>query len=385
MVEISSDVSMQDAESFVVDYLEREGVDVELQEEAEEFRKYRVDSDSEVFDFELDGFVVGAVEDSEAECFEVLTPGSRLFNTVIEKASELSQVSTVEFSSDTVDVLVPKWIPQDAKDEFSFDFTPYYDRSAVVFTVLLSIETVSEFETEELHTVAVDLQGESILDGLEEMHLREVIHDGSDDLSPSEASKVDEEVFESALDIALEELHDRVEGEIDERQRQAGNAANLEFDEYRELQRQRLHDVEEKLDAKESRKQELTETIEDTDERSERLEALRKQEELEEEIIDIREELNEIRGQFDSGFPDKHKEILDRHALSVKFQPRAATLIRYEKGDLAVTSDRTSDTLMVAYASGAGVTEEVDCPECGRELSEENLLTPDLGCTGCSD
>jgi hypothetical protein len=135
----------------------------------------------------------------------------------------------------------------------------------------------------------------------------------------------------------------------------------------------------------------VTETIEAASEQEERVDALRKRKELRAELDNIRSELNELTTKIEDGFPNKRREIRERHSITVRLRPVTATAVSYERGDLDLTleSDETTTSKSYGYALGTGVVEEVVCDRCGQQLTVENPLDLDgkqtIGVSCCDD
>jgi len=98
-----------------------------------------------------------------------------------------------------------------------------------------------------------------------------------------------------------------------------------------------------------------------------------------------------LRTQVQAGFPEKRREIRERHALTVRLRPVTATAVSYERGELELTlrARETTVSKTYGYAVGAGVMEEVNCERCGQQLTAENLLNLDgrrtVGTTCCDN
>jgi predicted RNase H-like nuclease (RuvC/YqgF family) len=135
--------------------------------------------------------------------------------------------------------------------------------------------------------------------------------------------------------------------------------------------------LSDEIDNLSDRIEEVNETIETASEQQERVEGLRKRKELQSELDDLRSEHDELSSQIEAGFPGKRREIRERHALTVRIRPVAATAISYERGDLELTLQSNSRALSrtYGYAVGVGVMEDADCEQCGEPLTAENPLT----------
>ncbi|WP_434530221.1 hypothetical protein ACODNH_01675 (plasmid) [Haloarcula sp. NS06] len=147
-------------------------------------------------------------------------------------------------------------------------------------------------------------------------------------------------------------------------------------DEYRQFVQQRREEIDEEISRLNDRIEDETEAIDAATEQAERVEALRKRKELQSELDDRRAELDDLTEQIGRNFPKKRREVRERHDLTVRMRPVAATSVSYERGDLVLelsAGDATAEK-SYSYAIGAGVMEEPSCDRCGRQLTGENPL-----------
>jgi len=94
-----------------------------------------------------------------------------------------------------------------------------------------------------------------------------------------------------------------------------------------------------------------------------RVEALRERKELKSEYEELDETLNELRERRDSGFPDRQREIRERHSLDVQVTPVTLTEVEYERGeiDFKLIDGSRHQTVTLGYGSGIGVADTVRC------------------------
>jgi hypothetical protein len=99
-------------------------------------------------------------------------------------------------------------------------------------------------------------------------------------------------------------------------------------------------------------------------------------------------ELEELRHRREQGFPEKQREIRERHALEVVVSPLTVTQIEYERGEIEIELEEGTVThsLTLGYGDGVGITEELECDFCTQLLGEHNPLqsiTEGLECSHC--
>ncbi|MFC7028230.1 hypothetical protein ACFQH8_13700 [Halomicroarcula sp. GCM10025710] len=191
-------------------------------------------------------------------------------------------------------------------------------------------------------------------------------------------------LLETARKLVLDGLQDQ----LDEIQQEASRAADSEVEEYRQLQEQRIQELQEEHSNLSSKISDLSEQINTGDEDS-RVQALRERKELKSEYEDLDEILNELRERRDSGFPERQREIRERHSLDVQVTPLTLTEVEYERGevDFELLDESTSQTVTFGYGSGIGVTDTIRCSTCEREFSEQNpihTISDVLECKSCA-
>ena len=303
-----------------------------------------------------------------------LRPESEFFQRVLGEASERCPTGKLTIETDRAEVEVPRWLEGGDVEVREIRFTPYYDRTAVVVLFQVSIETVSEYQRTFLRAIAVDGRSERSLPELEDTVLR-MTSVTADTTSTTDRSSLSEADARSLLGAARDQLMEKIQTEIDEVHGEASRAADAEIEEYRQMQRQRIRELEEERSKLSSKIDELSEAINGSD-RDERVETLKERKRAKEEYEDVDSELSELHEQRDRGYPRKREEIRKRHALDVRVTPLTVTEVEYERGemDIELTENGTNRTVTAGYGSGVGTTENVRCSSCDRELTEENHL-----------
>ena len=301
-----------------------------------------------------------------------LHPESAFFQRMLREAGERSPTGRLSIEGEA-DIEIPGWVRNGAVKVQDMQFTPYYDRTAIVFLFQISIETVSEYQQEFLRTVAVDARSEERLPKLEETFL-EVTTTDTETVS-SDQSQLTEEEVQSLLDTARDQLLDAIEDRIDEIHQEASRAADAEVEEYRQMQQQRIQELEEERSNLSSKIDKLSETVNTGDQKA-RVQALKKRKELKSEYEEIGATLEELQERRDKGFPERQREIRQRHSLDVKIVPLTVTEIEYERGevDIELIQGEEKQTVTLGYGNGIGVTDTMQCSSCSQEFTEQNPL-----------
>ena len=302
-----------------------------------------------------------------------LHPESALFQQILSEACERCPTGELSIETDDTDVEIPTWLQESDVEVEDATFTPYYDRTAVVFLFQVSIETVSEYQRELLRAIAIDPRSGEHLPKLEEVFLRLTsLEVNSTTRNQSELTKSD---VQSLLDTARNQLIDRIQALIDEIHDEASRAADAEVEEFRKMQQQRIDELKKTHSNLSSKIDGLGETI-NSGEEDERVQALKERKELKSKYEEIDTKLGELRERRDQGFPEKQQEIRERHALDIRTTPLTVTQVEYERGEveLSLLEDGRNQTVTVGYGSGIGITEKVQCSSCDRCLSEQNPL-----------
>jgi hypothetical protein len=312
-----------------------------------------------------------------------LHPESGLFQQILSEAGERCPTGKLSIETEDTEVEIPIWLQKSDVEVEEAKFTPYYDRKAVVFLFKVSIETVSEFQRELLRAIAIDARSGEYLPKLEDVFLRLTSLEGNSTTS-NPTTELNKSDVDSLLDTARDQLIDRIQALVDEIHKEASRAADVEVEEYRQMQQQRIEELEEEHSNLSSKINELSETLNGGGEEK-RVHALKERKELKSEFEEIDEELSDLRERREQGFPERQQEIRERHALDVRTTPLTVTQVEYERGeiDIELVNDSVSKNVTVGYGSGVGVTEEVRCAFCDRRLSNENPLQTIKGGLQC--
>jgi hypothetical protein len=323
--------------------------------------------------------------DGDDDSTKRLHPESAFFQRLLREAAERSPTGKLSIESES-DIETPKWIQRSDVEVQNAQFVPYYDRTAAVVLFRVGIETVSEYQKEFLRAVAVDSRSEEHLPRLAESFLEltsvesSEAPSGSAELTQTEARPL----LETARELVINEIQDR----LNEIHREASRAADSEVEEYRQLQEHRITELQEEHSNLSAKINDLSEQINTGDEDS-RVQALRERKELKSEYEELNETLNELRERRDSGFPERQREIRERHSLDVQVTPLTLTEVEYERGevDFELTNGSRGQTVTLGYGSGIGVTETVRCASCDQELSEQDpvqKISNGLECQRCA-
>ncbi|WP_181685011.1 hypothetical protein [Halorhabdus salina] len=318
---------------------------------------------------------------------EPLHPESEVFQRILREAAERRPTGKISIEADQDDVVIPQWIKQGDVEVREIQFTPYYDRTAIVVLFEVSIETVSEYQQELLRAIAIDHRSEQRLPALEETFLQmtSIPTNSSPTTTEFSLSRSD---ARSLLGTAQDQLMQSIQNEIDEVHNEASRAADAEVEEYRQLQQQRIQELEEERSKLSSKIDELSEAINSSDQ-NDRVEALKKRKEAKAEYEEVDSELRTLHERRDQGFPQKQEEIRKRHALDIRVTPLTVTQVEYERGelDIELVEQGVSRTVTLGYGSGIGTTDTVQCSSCDSVLSVDNPLKRvkgSLQCRACS-
>ncbi|AUX08293.1 hypothetical protein AArcSl_0643 [Halalkaliarchaeum desulfuricum] len=385
MTDASIPITQSVVEDFTERYLRSLGCQVNVKTHAEEW-EITIPSDVDTklprgeFTLVCDS-TEGAGEDAE-----LLHPESSFFQRVLDDAADRAPVGNVTIESADTDVIIPDWLRESDVEVTDVQFTPYYDRSALVILFRVSVETVSEYQQEFLRGIGIDVRSGEVLPNIDGT-LLDLTKPGNTSLSTSGVT-IDPERIKQLVDASRESLVSDIRPMIDEIHREASRAADAELEEYRQLQQQREEELEAKLGRLQSQIEDLSKTIENVDQ-EDRVEVLQERRELRSELEEMDADLTELRRRREQGYPNQQREIRDRHALEVIVTPVTVTEVQYERGDIEfeLADDVASVTLTIGYGSGVGVTEDIDCDLCNRPLSREiQLATVNNGiqCMDCS-
>lgn len=374
MTDATLPVTQRAVEQFTESYLTSLGAEIE-----KNGRRWSVKlSDGTDTNLELDGAVLEIVDDPSDVDKDTLAiaPESPFVERMLEEAADRTPVGSLSLTDDDVKTRLPPWQTDGPVDVVDRSFTPYYDRRAVCVLFHAGIETVSEYQREELHAIAIDLNDHEERPRLAETYL-ELANDEQRELD--EGRGINERALADALDAAQTALENELASTVQETRERATRTAEVELDEYRQYAHQRRDELADEIDSLTTRIEEVSETIDTASEQEERVEALRKRKDLQAELDDLRAELDDLTTQIEADFPEKRREIRERHALTVRLRPVAATAVSYERGDLDLTLQVGENTLSrsYGYAAGTGVMEEDTCERCGEQLTAENPLTID--------
>ena len=169
MTDASISVTQSVAEQFTERYLRSIGCSVERNED-----RWLVsvpdDRDTEIAHGRHTLIRGDGTPDDDDDRTKRLHPESAFFQQLLREAGERSPSGRLSIESES-DVEIPEWIRNSAVEVRGAQFTPYYDRTAIVVLFRVGIETVSEYQQELLRAIAVDARSEESLPKLAETFL----------------------------------------------------------------------------------------------------------------------------------------------------------------------------------------------------------------------
>ncbi len=345
-------------------------------------------TDSHEFDIVLDT-ETGVELDSK----HILSPESGFTQQLLEEAAEVAPLGQVTLTETVTDgeYQYPPWILESDVDVDNATFSPYYDRTAICVFVRIDIETVSEYQTQFLEAVTVDIESNEPLPNVTELLDEKFFTPKS-----SWPAEVTEDDVSGVETIAADKLHnafstgqkaavENVDDTIAKVRQSASRAADSEFEEYCQLQEQRINELQKEISSLSTRLKKLSTEVDGAESPQQRVEALEKRKELKREKEQIENEVEGILQEKSSGYSQKKREINRRHAIKINTEPKAFTVILYERGEIELelgTSDQSA-IIRAPYAIGTGVTDEVRCENCQKTLSGENPVRVGAGDVYC--
>jgi hypothetical protein len=371
MTEASIPITQPIVEQFVANYLRSIGCTIEKEEQKWEVG-VPAGVDTKLLS-ENTTLICGHEDNVSNDDAKLLYPESPFFQELLTEASQRIPAGKISLPSESTTVELPNWLRGGDVDVADTQFTPYYDRSAIVILFKTSVETVSEYQREFLRAVGLDVRSGTHLPKLEQTFLS-VTSIGESPISSASLS-LDQADVNPRLDEARTLLVDRSQPLIDEIHQEASRAADAELEEYRQMQQQRIQELEKKHASLSAKIDELSNKI-DSAQQSERVEALKARKEARSKIKDVNGTVEDLRRQRNRGFPERQRDIRERHALEVRVAPLTITEVEYERGEVEIelVDGDTLRNITVGYGSGVGVTEKVRCCSCGREFTKQNPL-----------
>jgi uncharacterized protein YukE len=306
-----------------------------------------------------------------------LHPESDFFHRLLDEAAERQPVGAMRISGDDVDCREFEPLLGKSVVIENEEFYPYYDRRALAVFFRISIETVSEYETELLRAVAIDERTHEPLPDLADSILDRTKIGYEQLMGPDSIKGIERSVEEfEALRQAREQVERNVRPTVTEIHDGASRAADAEFEGYYQLQEQRIDELQKEVESLSDRIEDLSQTAQRTDNQQERVESLRERRDLRSQHNQVEEELTTLFECREAGFPDEQHEIRRRHSVRAIIEPVAITAVEYEVGDLEVElrDSNMIETIEFSYGSGVGLTEEPSCSSCDEPFSSVNTI-----------
>ncbi len=395
MTDASHPVTQSALETFARDYFN--GLGASVQESGEQWQVRLPSHVTVAFADSQEFTVLLGKRDAETDDDDVvLSPESEFTQQLLDEAAEMAPIGQLALTNDLIDGghRYPPWVTESDVSVVDSNFSPYYDRTAVCVFVKIGVETVSEYQTQFLQAVTVDIESEQRLPGISEILVEGFFAPGGsltagkteDDLNGS--SRVSSEKLATAISAGQEAAVEAVGKEIAEVRHSASRSADSEFEEYRQLQEQRINELRSEIDRLSDLLQDLATDVDGAESQQQRVEALEKRRELKDEKEALGNELEELLQEKKNGFAQEREHIYDRHAIEITAKPIASTIVVYERGEieLTVSQDDQADSIRAPYAVGAGITDDVVCDSCQEQFSERNHLTiktDGIGCQFC--
>lgn len=390
MTDATHAVTPSALEAFAREYLTELGASIH-----EEGDQWHVSLPTHVdvgFSDDRDFQIVLSGEQSESDpSGKALTPQSEFTQQLLDEASDIANLGQITLTEELTNgnYRYPSWITESNVDVVDTSFSPYYDRMGICAFIRVGVETVSEYQTQFLEAVALDVESENRLPGVAEILVEEFYEPKSEPPIEKTADiTLSRDKLATAITAGQRAAVKEVRDEIDEVRQSASHSADSEFKEYRQLQDQRITELQNEISSLSDRLKNVADEVDEADSRQQRVEALEKRSELKEEKENLETELEDVLQEKEQGYAKKRREIYERHAIEVNTRPVAVTLVTYERGELnlKLSEGGRTDSILAPYAIGAGVTDDVDCENCSEQLSDENpirVTVDGIGCQTC--
>lgn len=393
MTDATGAVTRSILEAFTREYLNGLGATIRREENRWRVRlPTHVDVGfSEQHEFEI---VLSDEEIDEDTSVNVLTPESEFAQQLLDEAAGVATVGQIALTKGMIDdYRYPSWLMEDDVEVVNKTFSPYYDRTAICVFVRIGVETVSEYQTRFLEAVTLDVASKKQLPGITEILVDECFTTnataGATGSETEDVVTIPPDELADAITAGQETAVNEIQEEIDEIRQSASRAADSEFEEYCQLQEQRINESRNEISSLSDRLQNVATDVNGAASQQQRVEALEKRQQLKAKKENVAAELDEILQEKERRYIQKRRDIYDRHAIEVNTKPIAVTLVPYERGEIELTLSQNDQTASIRapYAVGAGVTDEVKCNNCHKQLSEENPIRVAEGsyfCYSCS-
>lgn len=304
-----------------------------------------------------------------------IEPGGQLVDDILASLSPLEPRIAIQIEDVGDELPNPAWLSRSALSTVEATFTPYFERTGVWTLVDVSIETVSEFEQDILLSVGVDPKTGDRLPLLEELGEQLTGTDDIDIPGVTVDRRREQDIEPTTLETQIEPIiEQKLTATIDSIRQQAANAASVEFEDYVEVQNERIASLETEIAELQEELTAIGQRLDQADSREERLEALEQRDAKQDELEAKQTELSELTGAKRDGFPSYQSKIRNRHSVNVETEIVAIIEATYPKGDLMLTvTDGTSEvSTRVAYGHRAAIFEQASCEGCGSVLTESN-------------
>lgn len=321
---------------------------------------------------ELEGDGEGDESDALGPDEYVRAPDGDLMAAILAADVESTPVGHWRVADDVSNLPDPDWLANSPARATDRTFRPYYDRTAVCVGFRASIESVSEFERTVALPVAVDSETGEELPRLAEWFasVTETPRRDGERVEAVEESDLSADRLDGAVSDARRHAESLLSPAVESVRNRSVRAANVELEEYADLQAERIEELREERDRLSERLADVGERLESADGRAERLDALDERSDLREQREAVVSELDALESARQADFPEKRREVRERHSVAVEITATTATAVEYEKGDLALALEEGGRTcrLTLPYGRGVGATEAVECEQCSRAL-----------------
>src|SRR6056297_175556 len=137
MTDAAVPVTQSTVESFTARYLQSLGCQIDIQD-----NEWQVTIPEDVETSLTKGthdLLCDTVRDPDGER-DLLNPESSFFQSILDDASGRVPLGSIKVDTTDTDILVPDWLKESSVSVSDIDFTPYYDRSALVILFQVSVE-----------------------------------------------------------------------------------------------------------------------------------------------------------------------------------------------------------------------------------------------------
>ncbi|MFB6284284.1 MAG: hypothetical protein ABEK59_10200 [Halobacteria archaeon] len=318
------------------------------------------------------GTLVFDAADRERGAGDLLVqPGTTVFSALLDLVQKPGSIGSIRLTENELQVNPPTVLQESDLSVEAIDFTEQASDFALAFHFRVEFETPAAFHREEMVSVTIDPETQERIPELTERltsHLPQLLQQNNEHPSRSISDTKVHQSFQEGQQAVI----DYSRPLMSELREEAEENAGERIEEISEWYEQRRNELDQQLQKQREEIRKWKRKRRKARKNSTRIKYIENRKEAEEELEQLKTEIQDKKQELDAEESEEVDEVIDRNNVEVDISLLGVTEITYDRGKLVLdlTSNHTDTKVEVSYLPATDDFRDLDCDVCSRDLTD---------------